>query len=219
MEKTHLGTSNRLVLLLIAGVPLTMILGATWLWYFVVRGDLDLVGVLGTSNRGALVQPPRQIDDAVLTDASGASFRYANLKRRWSMVIPGVGGGCDTICEHNLYVTRQIHIGLGKESNRLQRFYISETGPGETRMVVQELSDNHPAPESFEALLAREHPGLQPLVLGPGGFDELFTEYLVEPGSWYLVDPSGWIMMSYNKDISYKDVIADLKFLLKNSGD
>ena len=27
--------------------------------------DLDLVGTLGTANRGALVQPPRQIDDAV----------------------------------------------------------------------------------------------------------------------------------------------------------
>jgi hypothetical protein len=58
MENTDRQTNNRMVLLLIAGVPVTMILGATWLWYFVVRGDLDLVGTLGTANRGALVQPP-----------------------------------------------------------------------------------------------------------------------------------------------------------------
>ena len=48
--------------------------------------------------------------------------------------------------------------------------------------------------------------------------DKLFSEYRGQPSSWYLVDPAGWIMMSYNEDISYKDVIADLKFLLKNSG-
>ena len=30
-------------------------------------------------------------------------------------------------------------------------------------------------------------------------------------------DPAGWIMMAYNSGDSYKDVIADLKFLLKNS--
>ena len=64
MENTDNRTNNRMVLLLIAGIPVTMILGATWLWYFVVRGDLDLVGTLGTANRGALVQPPRQIDEA-----------------------------------------------------------------------------------------------------------------------------------------------------------
>jgi hypothetical protein len=49
--------------------------------------------------------------------------------------------------------------------------------------------------------------------------DTLFAEYRADPGRWYLVDPSGWIMMSYNRDNSYKDVMADLKFLLKNSGD
>ena len=48
-------TNNRMVLLLISGIPLIMILAATWLWYFVARGDLDLVGMMGTANRGALV--------------------------------------------------------------------------------------------------------------------------------------------------------------------
>ena len=51
-------TNNRMVLLLIGGIPLTMILAATWLWYFVARGDLDLVSMAGTANRGTLVQPP-----------------------------------------------------------------------------------------------------------------------------------------------------------------
>jgi hypothetical protein len=219
MENTDNRTNNRMLLLLIAGIPVTMILGATWLWYFVVRGDLDLVGTMGTANRGTLVQPPRQIDEARVLEPNGSEFHYLNLEPKWTMLIPGEAGRCDTICENTLYLTRQIHVALGKEYNRLRRIYVSETGPGDTRLTVQELSDKHPVPESFATYLAREHRGLKPLVLDAGGMDTLFAEYRSDPGRWYLVDPSGWIMMSYNRDNSYKDVMADLKFLLKNSGD
>ena len=46
----------------------------------------------------------------------------------------------------------------------------------------------------------------------------MFPEHATDTSTWYLVDPAGWIMMSYNEEIPYKDVIKDLKFLLKNSG-
>lgn len=72
---------NRMVLLLIAGIPLTVILVATWLWYFVVNGDLNLVGMLGTANRGTLVQPPRQLDEHELHDAGSLRFKYADLEQ------------------------------------------------------------------------------------------------------------------------------------------
>lgn len=219
MEKSDNRKKNRMVLLLVAGVPVTMILGATWLWYFVLRGDLDLISVLGTANRGLLVQPPRQIAEVMIAEPNGDVFRYDELKPKWTMVVPGTAGRCDAICERNLYLTRQIHIGMGKYFNRLRRFYVSETGPSDTELAVQELSDNRSYSDSFATLLAEEHRGLRPLVLGAGGMSQLFPEYQAEPSSWYLVDPAGWVMMSYNGDISYKDVIADLKFLLKNSGD
>ena len=219
MENTDRQTSNRMVLLLIAGVPLIMILSATWLWYFVVRGDLDLVGTLGTANRGTLVKPPRQIDEAILLEPDGRPFVYAELEPRWTMLIPGAGGRCDASCEATLYETRQIHTAMGKEYNRLRRLYVSEAAPDDTLLTVQQLSDGHPVPAGFSAYLANEHRGLQSLVLGPGQIDELFAEYRAEPGTWYLVDPAGWIMMSYDDTVSYKDVMADLKFLLNNSGD
>lgn len=212
-------TNNRMVLLLVAGLPVTMILGATWLWYYVARGELDLVGSLGTANRGALVQPPRQIDEAGLTTPEGAPFTYAEAEHRWTMVVPAAGGDCDSICEKNLYLTRQIHVAMGKDFNRLRRVYASDTGPGETQLTSPQLSDDHPAPASFEDFLAQEHKGLQPVVLASGEFSQLFAETGTDSSTWYLVDPAGWIMMSYNQDLTYKDVIADLKFLLKNSGD
>ena len=220
MTETNPRTTNRMVLLLIGGIPLTMILAATWLWFFVARGDLDLVGLLGTANRGTLVQPPRQLDGQALQDEAGGSIKLADLEPRWAMVIPVAGGHCAEDCERNLYVTRQIHLAMGKDFTRLRRLYISDTSAHNTQMTVSHLSDGHPAPAAgdFIHYLASEHKGLQALTVPAEGYQALFPEQATDPGTWYLVDPAGWVMMSYTKDVSYKDVIADLKFLLKNSG-
>ena len=209
-----------MVLLLIGGIPVTVALVATWLWYFVVRGDLDLVGLLGTANRGELVQPPRQLDDQALLSESGATLKFADMEPRWSMLIPAAGGRCDEACEKSLYVTRQIQVAMGKHFSRLRRFYIEEEHTGATELVVSQLSDGRPVPSAggFQQYLATEHRGLQALTVSVTGYNALFAEYSSDPGTWYLADPAGWIMMSYSEQIPYKDVIADLKFLIKNSG-
>ena len=135
-------TGNRMVLLLIGGIPVTVILVATWMWFF-----------------------------------------------------------------------------MGKDMTRLRRFYISPQSAQDTLLSVPQLSDGQPAPEgSFAGYLANQHQGLQVLSLSADGFNTLFPEYAADKSSWYLIDPAGWIMMSYNRDVPYKDVITDLKFLLKNSG-
>ena len=46
----------------------------------------------------------------------------------------------------------------------------------------------------------------------------LAPEVLVSPTQWYVVDPAGWIMMRVSDELYYKDVISDLRFLLKHSG-
>jgi hypothetical protein len=219
MENRKQINKNRMVLLLIAGIPLTVILAATWLWYFVINGDLDLVGMLGTANRGTLVQPPRQLDERELKDASGASFKYEDLEPRWTMLVPGTGENCDETCEHSLYMTRQIHVAMGEGYGRLQRMYISDRSVADTELRVPQLSDHRPAPPDFAQYLAAEHRGLKTLTVPSGDYVQLFAEHGEDPATWYLVDPQGWIMMSYNDKVSYKDVISDLKFLLKNSSE
>jgi len=218
MTTTQPATGNRMVLLLIGGIPVTIILAATWLWYFVARGDLDLVSILGTANRGALIQPPRRLDDQVLRDSAGLVVKYADLEPRWTMVIPAAGGRCAEACEKNLYETRQIHVAMGKEYTRLRRVYLSDVDAVNTELAVDRLSDGRPVPDKFTAFLETEHHGLQALTVSSAGLRDLFPAQDTAPGTWYLVDPAGWVMMSYTEDVSYKDVITDLKFLLKNSG-
>lgn len=218
MDPEKTGGSTRLVLLLIAGIPLTVILVATWLWYYVVNGELDLVAALGTSNSGTLVQPPRQLDGIPLLETGALPSNYSELDHHWRFLIPG-GKTCDQICENTLYTTRQIHIAMGKEVNRIRRIYLSDTATADTMLDIDHLSDKQPAPESFDELLASQHRGMKAMTLSNTDFQALLPEYALEPRSWYLVDPSGWIMMSYDHTVDYKGVMSDLKFLLKNSSE
>ena len=55
----------RLVLILIAGIPLSMMLGATALWWAVEQGHVDVLGSVGTANHGELIDPPRSVTDVI----------------------------------------------------------------------------------------------------------------------------------------------------------
>ncbi len=218
MTESRQSPGNRLVLLTIIGLPVTMFLTATWLWYYVENGHLDLVSVLGTANRGQLLDPPRQIDEVELHAASGPQ-RYADLPPKWSFVVVNRGERCAETCESNLYTTRQIHKALGKYFDRIDRLYISDVPVADSTLAVESLSDASPAPATFAQYLEQQHTDLLPLSVATEASLGLFPEWTGDNSTWYLADPAGWVMMSYNSGISYKEVIADLKFLLKNSNE
>ena len=218
---------GRAVLLLIAGIPLTMMLAASWLWYFVVEGDLNLVGAIGTANNGTLVAPPREVQPVVFSDDAGRPFRWSDLEPRWTLVVANAGQYCDSACERRIWFTRQIHIALGREFNRVRRVFIADHGSATVSLESPALKPEG-WPANFESgtvleYLSAGHAGLVALDTTPAVFEGLFSELspksgLEQEGGWYLVDPAGWVMMHFGDDLDYKAVIADLKFLLKNSG-
>lgn len=208
--------SGRLILALIAGIPVTVILAASWLWYFVVQGDLDLVGKLGTANAGELLRPPRQALEAGWEDRAGNAFALAD-EPKWTLVIPHASGPCDALCERRLYETRQIHQSLGKTMGRVHRAMVSAADAQTLTLAVDALSDERPLPADFATYLERDQRGLDLWFSDSENFAGMFPELADREDSWYLMDPAGWVMMRYDDEVSYKDVIADLKFLLKNS--
>lgn len=210
-------TSNRLILLSIIGLPVTMILAATWLWYFVARGDIDIVDLLGTSNHGNLLNPPVQLVDQPFENQFGATAKFLSDKHQWTFVIP-VPAQCGADCLSTLYTTRQIHVGLGKEFGRVRRVFVSsEVVDGAAPMPQSPEGVASTNGASLGAYLETQHKGMPLLVLNRNTFDVVFGD--LQPGTWFLADPAGWMMMSFGADTHYKDVTSDLKFLLKNSGD
>ena len=88
----------------------------------------------GTTNNGQLITPP--ID-------AGQISPELSVVGTWMLLLP-IGSQCDAECTQLLYLSRQVIAGLGKDTPRINRAVLANTAL---------------TPE-FEALLAREHPGV-----------------------------------------------------------
>jgi hypothetical protein len=206
----------RLVLALIAGIPLSMMLGATALWWAVEQGHVDVLGSVGTANHGELIHPPRSVSDEIFQHEGVAETLWQDLPAKWRLLVVQRGEVCDAICQQQLYQTRQIHLALGKDFNRVGRVVLSNTAPKAVTVTPEVAQGSSTA--SLSDWLAQEHVGVIALTVPSDRLSTLAPEALKSPAQWYVVDPAGWIMMRVSDELYYKDVISDLRFLLKNSG-
>jgi hypothetical protein len=196
-------TNNRRVPTLILGSLVAVIFASTLLFRAAVNGHVDLPALLGTKNNGALIKPPRAITELPLQLPNGEKFDFARQPKQWSIVL-SAPAHCDAQCAQNLYLTRQIHIALGKDSDRVRRY-----------LVVTQW----PLDAEFEKLL-QQHPKLEILKIDGAAYAQYFAQSQLQPlrdQQYLLVDPAGWLMMYYSPQIDGKAVIKDLKFLLSNS--
>ena len=207
---------GRLVLILIAGIPLIMMLGATALWWAVEHGYVDVLGSVGTANHGELIDPPRSVSDVVFQHAGVAETLWQDLPVKWRLLVVQRGEMCDAICQQQLYQTRQIHLALGKDFNRVGRVILGDTAPKAVTVTPEATQPG--AGASLSDWLSREHVGMTALTMPSERLSKLAPEVLESPAQWYVVDPAGWIMMRVSDELYYKDVISDLRFLLKHSG-
>lgn len=171
----------------------------------------SLLRSLGTTNHGEFVLPAVSIKSLTLKDNEGRDWLFDEQKVKWRMMIPG-NANCHQECRDLLYLTRQVHISLGKYSRRFERFYLN--------------FDNHVQSDTAEYL--KLHPFLHSLY----GDQEEMRKLLAEtnaplltgtdsemPLRAYLVDQDGRVMMSYTMANSGNDIIEDIQHLMKYSPD
>ena len=165
----------------------------------------SLLSKLGTTNHGEFVLPPAPIVDLELKTVDNADWRFSDQKIKWRMIIPG-SGVCIDQCREMLYLTRQVHISLGKYSRRFERLYLAQ-GELLTVETAEYIQLNHPF---LTTLQADKH-----------AFAKLLekTNAPVDANSIkaYLVDQQGLIMMSYTLENSGHEMIEDIEHLMKYS--
>ena len=180
---------GRLQLGLLAAIFFGPLAVAAWLYY--QGGDLQPEG---RANHGVLLEPYVNVD----TDVDGAPL--AALHDGAWLLLYAYDGPCEADCREGLYTTRQMRLMLGREMDRLGRIFLH--GPE--------------APDTV--FLAAEHEGL--VALQDGGLADLIgtkTPASALPGGYYLIDPIGNLVMYFPPDLAPKDIVADLKRLLKLS--
>ena len=171
----------------------------------------SLLSRLGTTNHGEFVLPPVSIEGLTLEDTEGNPWQFSEQKKKWRLLISG-GSECIEQCGKMIYLTRQVHISLGKYSRRFERLYIVLDN-NISEETVAYFKQNHPflhtyrgSSQELEALLGSTN---APFSLSSGG----------EAGTMraYLVDQQGLVMMSYTLENKGADMIEDIEHLMKYS--
>lgn len=200
-------------LLLITAVPITW---AT----LAFNNAIDRGLVESTSNKGTLILPPADISALGLRDTQNnpvfKSFEevIAALPddqdyeiQPWLMVYVN-GGDCDDACESRLHYMQQLHIALGKNIQRVRRYYVNASGMPLSNEVATHFRQKY---ESMGIALADKDVLLSNMSEAGVALDLSTQTYIL------LVDPVGNVMMYYTDEQSAEDIMADLETLLKYS--
>jgi len=156
------------------------------------------------------------VTGTVFQHEGGADTVWKDLPAKWRLLVVLRGDVCDNVCQNQLYQTRQIHVALGREFNRVGRVVLGDVTTGS--VAVSESDARSHTQRGLLDWLEEQHLGVTSLTLSPAELAALVPEAVDQPRQWYVVDPAGWIMMRISDDLYYKDVISDLRFLLKHSG-
>lgn len=190
---------GRVQLVLIFALFLAPPLGAWFAWQYV-----ETHGVDATTNVGVLVSPARPVTADGLGAGDGADLTVDALRGRWTYVL-FAPAGCGERCRRQLYLTRQVRLGVNKDMSRVQRLLVVPASSGAGPRA--ELAEAHP--DLRVAVLRSEDAPFAAPFHGEG--------FAPDGAHYFLLDPLGNLMMRYADDVPGKGLLKDLRKLLKAS--
>src|SRR4051812_21204230 len=182
---------GRQMLLIIAALFLVPVLVAFAMYYG------HLWRPAGSSSKGELITPARPLEVVGLRNPDGSPAGADALQGKWTLLYIG-DGACDEACRTALVFGRQTRLALNNEMTRVQRVF---------------LATGHCCAQDY---FAREQPGL--VALDASNASALLAQFPGEHADGlYIVDPLGNLMMRHDAAHTTKDLLTDLKKLLKLS--
>jgi len=200
-------------LLLITALPVSM---AT----FSFRDAIEEGALSSSVNNGHLINPPADISALSMRNLDGEPvFRTFEEEiaalapneeyeiRPWLMIYVD-GAECADACKERLHYLQQLHIALGKNIQRVRRYYLNT----DMQPFSQELADHFRADYPSMGLAYTEKSSLQENLAVAGVALDLASQSYV-----LLVDPVGNVMMYYTQDHTPEEIMTDLETLLRYS--
>jgi hypothetical protein len=155
-RRTATGRLKMLIVLAVCAAPVI----ASYFTYYVIHPQ-------SARSFGELIEPQKPLPASL-----------AALRGQW-LLVSVAGGACDTVCEHNLYLQRQLRESLGREKDRVDWVWLVD----DTQPVREQLR-----PGLAQATVVRVDAALIAQWLAPSPGQSLHDHI-------YLVDPKGnWMM-------------------------
>lgn len=119
-------------------------------------------------------------------------------EKRWQLLVTAPDE-CDADCRRLVYLARQVQIGLGRDASR----------------ATHALTVAQPLTAEYQTTLAREYPQLQRYPLDVKRYRR--TAPGIEWPQLWIVDPHGNLVLRYGAEVNGRDLLNDLRQLLKLS--
>lgn len=149
---------------------------ASYLTYYVIRPE-------GRRNFGELIQPQRPMPALATVALDGQQGELAALQKQW-LLVSVAPGNCDSACQNQLYLQRQMRESLGKEKERLDWVWLIPDGAAPPAALLPGLQQATVLQVDGAALAQ----WLQPAA-GHALAEHL---YVVDPmGNWMMRFPAG----------------------------
>ncbi len=191
-SRTRGGRMYMMLVLLACAAPVLL----SYLTYYVIRPE-------GRVHHGDLIEPQRTLPAWSAKDLQDKDVPLSTLKGQW-LLVAVASGECDDKCERLLFVQRQLHKLLNKESDRLDRIWLltdQAVPPQKLLTAIEGATVLRVSPESLAQWLAPAN-------------GRALGEHL------YLIDPMGNWMMRFNYPEDAKTVVdmkRDLERLMRAS--
>ena len=142
--------------------------------------DNDATSTRGTTNHGSFLVD--EVNIASLADND-----------HW-IILQVIDGKCDTSCQDNMHMLRQINTALGKDMGRVKRYLLNNNTDENTVNL-----DNYP----------------KVIVLDRS--ETIYNKLTKMDERIFIADPFGKIILGYENDFIAKGLLKDIKKLLKFS--
>ena len=142
--------------------------------------DNDATSTRGTTNHGSFL-----VDEVKIASLADNDH--------W-IILQVIDGKCDTSCQDNMHMLRQINTALGKEMGRVKRYLLNNNTDENTVYL-----DNYP----------------KVIVLDRS--ETLYNSLTKMDERIFIADPFGKIILGYKNDFIAKGLLKDIKKLLKFS--
>ncbi|MFC5696095.1 hypothetical protein ACFPU0_11070 [Pseudomonas sp. GCM10022186] len=143
----------------------------------------------GRSYHGMLIGNGQSLADLGVRDVAPAET--------WQLLVTAPAG-CLEDCQQLVYAARQIHIGLGRDASRASH-----------ALATTEV------PADYATKLEQEYPQLKRHGLDAAAYGKA-TDNLGSAQLW-IVDPHGNLVLRYDGTVKGKQILNDLRHLLKLS--
>ncbi|MDX1491368.1 MAG: hypothetical protein R3332_08775 [Pseudohongiellaceae bacterium] len=174
----------------------------------------------GTTNKGQLITPPMDITALELRTTEGdPAFKtfddiIAELDdddeyeiQPWMMVYV-TAKSCDQACLDRIYELRQLHVALGKDIQRVRRYFVNASGTDLSPELSEMFREDYPS----MGIAVSDYQRIR------RNFGDANIDLQLPDESYVIfIDPVGNVMMYYTEDKTAQDIMSDLETLLRHS--